>query len=349
MPSSRISRRAFTSAVAFGAAALAVPALRAQARPEKSRLLVAVDGKSGFHCLPLAVADQLGYFRAEGLDVEITDIAGSGRKLQSLPGAGLADVVSGPFEHTLELQARGQPAQAFVLQGRAPQVAVGVSLRALPEFRSVADLKGRRIGVSATGNSTNLVANAVLARAGILPDEVSFVGVGQAYGALSALRSGQIEAMSNTDPVMTTLEQRGEIRIISDTRTLKGTQEVFGGPMPAGCLYAPLEFVNKHPGSCQALANAIVHALKWLQTAGPRDIIRTVPEPYFQGDRALYLAAFSKVRESISPDGLMPDDAALTAARALVLQDAALRGDRIEPARAFTNVFARRAKEKYHA
>ena len=345
---SRISRRAFTSAVAFGAAALAVPALRAQARLEKARLHMGLDGRAGFHCLPLTVAEQLGYFRAEGLDQEITDVGGSGRKLQSLAGAGF-DVISGPFEDTLELQARGLPTQAFVLQGRAPQVAVGVSLRALPGFREVVDLKGRRIGVSAPGSSTSLVANAVLARGGLHPAEVSFVGVGQAYGALAALRSGQVEALSNTDPVMTMLEQRGEIRIISDTRTLKGTQEVFGGPMPAGCLYAPLEFVQKHPATCQALANAIVHALKWLQTAGPRDIIRTVPEPYFQGDRALYLAAFSKVRESISPDGLMPDEGTRTAARALVAQDAALRADRLDLARAFTNEFARRAKERFHA
>lgn len=345
---SRISRRAFTSAVAFGAAALAVPALCAQARPEKSRLLLAVDGRSGFHCLPLTVADQLGYFRAEGLQVEIADIAGSGRSLPSLAGAGF-DVVSGSFQHTLELQARGLATQAFVLQGRAPQVALGVSLRALPGFRTVADLKGRRIGVSAPGTSTSLVANAVLARAGIPAAEVSFVDVGQAYGALSALRSGQVEALSNTDPVMTTLEQRGEIRIISDTRTLKGTQEVFGGPMPASCLYAPLEFVQKHPVTCQALANAIVHALKWLQTAGPRDIIRTVPEPYFQGDRALYLAAFSKVRETISPDGLMPEDGVRTAVRVLQAQGAAIRAERVDASRAFTNEFARRAKERFHA
>jgi NitT/TauT family transport system substrate-binding protein len=203
--------------------------------------------------------------------------------------------------------------------------------------------------VSAPGTSTSLVANAVLARAGIPAAEVSFVDVGQAYGALSALRSGHVEALSNTDPVMTTLEQRGEIRIISDTRTLKGTQEVFGGPMPASCLYAPLEFVQKHPATCQAMANAIVHALKWLQTAGPRDIIRTVPEPYFQGDRALYLAAFSKVRETISPDGLMPDDGVRTAVRVLQAQDAAIRAERLDASRAFTNEFARRAKERFHA
>jgi NitT/TauT family transport system substrate-binding protein len=350
MQSRRISRRAFTSAAAFSAAALAVPMLRAQARPEKPRLTLAVDGKQGLDCLPLTVAEQLGYFRAEGLELEIIDIASTGRRLPSFAGVGAgADVLCGPFEHTIELHARGLPVQAFVLQGRAPQVAVGVSLRALPGFRDMADLKGHRMGVSAAGTPSSLVANAVLVRAGINVADVSFVGVGTAYSALSAMRSGQIEALSNTDPVMTALEQRGEIRLIGDTRTLKGTEDVFGGPMPASCLYAPLEFVQKNPATCQALANGVVRALKWLQTAGPRDLIRTVPEPYFQGDRALYLAAFDKVRESISPDGLITPKGARTALRAVMGLAPLARGDRVDPLRTFSNEFSLRAKGRFHA
>ncbi len=89
--------------------------------------------------------------------------------------------------------------------------------------------------------------------------------------------------MSNTDPVMTMLEQKGDVKIISDTRTLKGTHDVFGGPMPAACFYSHADFVQKNPNTCQALANAIVHGLKWLQTAGPSDIIKTVPESYLLG------------------------------------------------------------------
>jgi len=189
----------------------------------------------------------------------------------------------------------------------------------------------------------------VLSRAGLRASDVSFVGVGAEVGAITSLRTGQIDVMSNTDPVMTLLEQKGDVRIISDTRTLKGTEAVFGGPMPAGCLQAPLEFVQQHPDTCQALANAVVRALKWLQTAGPTDIIRTVPESYLLGDRALYLASFDRVREAISLDGVMSDDAAQTALRALARVDPAVIYDKIELAKTFTNSFARRAKEKFRA
>jgi NitT/TauT family transport system substrate-binding protein len=343
-----IRRRTFSTVAVLAAASVAAPALRAQPKLEKSKIAIAVGGKAAFYYLPLTISEQLGYFKAEGLEVEISDFAGGARALQAVVG-GSADVCSGAYEHTINLQSKNQLFQAFVLQGRAPQIALGVSTKTMPNYKSLADLKGKKIGVSAPGSSTNMMANLVLSRAGIKAADVSFIGVGTSAGALTALRSGQIDAISNTDPVMTMLEQKGDVKIISDTRTLKGTTEVFGGPMPAACLYAPLEFVQKNPNTCQALANAIVHGLKWLQTAGPGDIIKTVPEAYLLGDRALYLASFNKVREAISLDGILPDEGARTALKALASFDPAVKPDKIELAKTYTNEFARRAREKFKA
>jgi NitT/TauT family transport system substrate-binding protein len=262
---------------------------------------------------------------------------------------GSADVVSGAYEHTINMQSKNQHIQSIVLMGRAPQIAVAVSTKAMPRYKSLTDLRGKKIGVSAPGSSTNMVANLVLSRAGVKASEVSYVGVGTASGALAALRSGQIDAMSNTDPVMTMLEQKGDVKIISDTRTLKGTQEVFGGPMPAACFYTHTDFVKNNPNTCQALANAIVHGLKWLQTAGPSDIIKTVPESYLLGDRALYLASFNKVREAISLDGILPEEGAKTALRALASFVPSIKADKIDLSKTYTNEFARRAKERFKA
>lgn len=345
MTRTSLSRRQFTL---LAAATVAAPSLRAQGKPEKSKVAIAVGGKAAFYYLPLTISEQLGYFKAEGVDVEISDFAGGSRALQAVVG-GSADVVSGAYEHTINLQAKNQMFQSFVLQGRAPQIAMGVSAKAMPGYRGVADLKGRKIGVTAPGSSTNMVANLVLSRAGLKASDVSFIGVGTSSGALAALRSGQLDAMCNTDPVMTMLEQKGDVKIISDTRTLKGTQEVFGGPMPAACLYAPAEFVQKNPNTCQALANAIVHGLKWLQTAGPSDIIKTVPESYLLGDRALYLASFNKIREAIAIDGLLPEEGPKTALRALASFDPGVKEGKIELGKTYTNDFARRAKEKFKA
>ncbi len=348
MRSIKVSRRTFGAVAVRCAAAIALPAWCADARPERSRLVIAAGGKSSFYFLPLTIAEQLGYFRSEGLDVEISDHANGARALMAAM-SGAADLVSGAYEHTIRQQSRNLSFQSLVLHGRAPQMAMGVSSRTLPGYRSLADLKGKRIGVTAIGSSTHLMAGVVLGRSGLSMADVLFVGVGSSTAAVTALRNGQVDVMCNVEPVMTMLEQKSEVRIVHDTRTLKGTQEVFGGPMPAGCLYASSDFVQKNPGTCQALANAVVHSLKWLQTAGPSDMIKTVPESYLLGDRAMYLAAFNKIREAIAIDGLMPEEGPRTALRALAGFEPEVRADRIQLARTYTNEFARKAKDRFKA
>ncbi len=313
---------------------------------EKPKVSIAVGGKNLFYYLPLTIAEQLGYFKDEGLQVEISDFAGGAKALQALVG-GSADVVSGAYEHTINMQAKGQPITAFVLQGRAPQIVFAVSNKTMPNYKTIADLKGKKIGVTAPGSSTNMMANFVLAKGGLRPADVSFIGIGTSAGALSALRSGQIDAISNLDPLVTMLQQKNEIRVVADTRTLKDTNEVFGGPMPAATLYASESFLKKNPNTAQALTNAMVRALKWLQKAGPSDIIKVVPENYLLGDRALYLDAFMKVREAISPDGAFPEAGPKIALKTLQAFEPELAGKNIDLSKTFTNELVKKANAKY--
>ena len=187
-----------------GIAAASLPLLATAQSLEKSKVILAVGGKNLLYYLPLTIAEQMGYFKAEGLDVTIVDFAGGAKALQAVVG-GSADVVSGAFEHTVNMQFKGQPMRAFVLQGATPQIVLGVSPKTLPNFKSIADLKGKKVGVSAPGSSTNVVVNFLLAKAGLKPSDVSIVGVGTGSGAVAAMRSGQIDAMSNLDPVITLL------------------------------------------------------------------------------------------------------------------------------------------------
>ena len=291
----QVTRRNVLTAAA---AALALPALaRAQAL-EKKTVTIAVGGKNLLYYLPLTIAEQLKYFDDEGLEVSIVDFAGGAQALRAVVG-GSADVVSGAFEHTLNMQAKGQPMRAFVLQGRAPQIVLAVSTKTMPDFKSLTDLKGKKIGVTAPGSSTNIMANFVLAKAGLKPTDVSYIGVGASQGAVAAMRSGQIDALSNLDPVITILARSGDIRIVSDTRDVAEADKVFGGPMPAACLYAPVSFLEKNPNTAQALVNAIVRADKWIQAAGPGDIIKVVPEAFLLGDRAIYIDAFMAAKGAL--------------------------------------------------
>lgn len=343
--------RSFDRRTALGAAAASASLLilpqraRAQALERKS-LTIAVGGKNLLYYLPLTIAEQLKYFEAEGLDVKIVDFAGGARALQAVVG-GSAEVVSGAFEHTLNMQAKGQPMRAFVLQGRAPQIVLAVSAKTMPNYKTLADLKGKKIGVTAPGSSTNIMVNFVLAKAGIKPGEVSIVGVGAAQGAVAALRAGQIDAISNLDPVITILQRGGDIRIVSDTRDVAEADKVFGGPMPAGCLYAPTSFIDRNPNVTQALTNALVRANKWIQQAGPGDIIKAVPESFLLGDRAVYIDAFLKAKGALSPDGLIPDAGSATALRALQSVDEAMQKAKIDLKANYTNEFVKKANAKY--
>jgi NitT/TauT family transport system substrate-binding protein len=339
-------RREFLAATAAASAAVAVPSLAAAQALEKKKVTIAVGGKNLLYYLPLTIAEQLKYFEAEGLDVEIVDFAGGSRALQAVVG-GSADVVSGAFEHTLNMQFKGQPMRAFVLQGRAPQIVLAVSTKTMPNFKSVADLKGKKIGVTAPGSSTNVMANFVLAKAGVKPADVSIVGVGASSGAVAAMRSGQVDAVSNLDPVITILQRGGDIRIVSDTRDPAESERVFGGPMPAACLYAPSAFTEKNPNTAQALTNAIVRANKWIQQAGPSDVIKVVPESFLLGDRAVYIDAFLKAKNALSPDGIFPEGGSATAMRALASVDEKIAGAKLDLKANYTNEFARRANQKY--
>lgn len=339
-------RRDFLAASAVLSASLAAPAVvRAQAL-ERKKVTIAVGGKNLLYYLPLTIAEQRKYFDAEGLDVSIVDFAGGARALQAVVG-GSADVVSGAFEHTLNMQAKGQPMRAFVLQGRAPQIVLAVSNKTMANYKTLADLKGKKIGVTAPGSSTNIMANFVLAKAGLKPTDVSIVGVGAAQGAVAALRSGQIDAISNLDPVITILQRSGDIKVVSDTRDVAEADKVFGGPMPAACLYAPVSFLDKNPNVAQALTNAMVRANKWIQQAGPGEIIKSVPESYLLGDRAIYIDAFLKAKGALSPDGMFPEAGSATALRALASVDEAMQKAKLDLKANFTNDFVRKAIAKY--
>jgi len=332
--------------LAAGLAATTFPLLARALPLEKSKVTIAVGGKNLLYYLPLTIAEQLGYFKAEGLDVTIVDFAGGARALQAVVG-GSADVVSGAFEHTVNMQFKGQPMRAFVLQGLAPQIVLGINPKTMPNFQGIAELKGKKIGVTAPGSSTHIMLNFVLAKAGLRPSDVSVIGVGASNGAVAAMRSGQIDAISNLDPVITLLQRSGDLRVIVDTRKPAEAERVFGGPMPAGCLYAPQAFIDKHPQTVQALTNAMVRANRWIQQAGPSDVIKAVPESYLLGDRAVYIDGFLAAKPALSPDGMIPPKGPETAFRALASVDDKLAAAKLDLNAVYTNDFVKQAHAKY--
>lgn len=339
-------RRRFLRWTGAGLAVVGAPMVRSQTGTERNRVTVTVAGGLSLANLPLSVALHRGFFGQEGLDVDFVESLDEAQSQQAFLLGG-TELVCGPYEQTMRLQARGKPGVAFVMLARVPKVVFGISTRKHATLRALTDFRGQLVGYGGAGTTSELVARQVLSRAGLRPTEVQWQAVADAVTGLHGVRSGQLDAWCNGDPAMTQLEQRSEVRVLSDTRTLRGTAELFGGPMPGLCLYATSAFLQRNPRHAQALANAVVHALRWLQTAGPRDLVRTLPERMFLGDRAVYLAALAKNQEGFSTDGVLAEDGAWTALRHLAANDPEVRLGRIDLSQTWSGSFALRAREQF--
>src|SRR5213594_611106 len=327
--------------VIFTAALALMGAAQAQA-PEKKQITLGVGGKTALYYLPLTIAERLGHFKEQGLDVTINDFRGGAQSLQALAG-GSVDVVTGAYEHTIRMQAKGQDVRALVELGRFPGIVLGIRKDRAQAYKSPADLKDMKIGVSAPGSSTNFFVMYLMSKAGLKPADAAYIGVGIGPSAVAAMQKGEIDALSNLDPMITKLEQDGDIKVVADSRTEEGTRAIFGGSNPAAVLYLRQDFIDKNPATVQALVNALYKTLRWLDKATPEEIAATVPEEYFLGDKALYLAAVRANKPVYSRTGVIPAAGMKSAADMLLAFDDELKGANVDLAKTFDGRFVEKA------
>ena len=323
--------------IALLALALVV-ALNATEARAQTKVRLAVGGQSALYYLPLTVVDRLGYFKAEGLDVEISDLAGGSKALQALIG-GSADVVTGAFDHTIQMQAKQQPITAVVQLGRIPGFVLALVGSKAASYKGPADLKGMKIGVTAPGSSTHFMALHMMAQAGLKPDEASFIGVGSGSTAVAAAKRGEIDALVSVDPVINLLDSEKAIRIAADTRTMEGTRAVYGGPYPAAVLYLSPAYAQNNPKAVQSLTNAFVRGLKWIASHPAEDIAKAMPAEYALGNMDLFVRSIRSSIPMYSPDGRFSAEGAETALKVLREFDGGVRAAKIDLAATYTDAF----------
>jgi NitT/TauT family transport system substrate-binding protein len=324
------------------AAALTMTAGAHAQAPEKKDVKLGVGGAPALYYLPLALTDKLGHFKEQGLNVEINDFKGGSQSLTALIG-GSADVVTGAYEHTLRMQAKGQDIVAVIELGRYPGIALAVKKDRAGKIKSPADLKGAKVGVTAPGSSTNMLVWYLMAKSGLKPDDASYVGVGAGAGAVAAIQRGEIDAISNVDPVIAKLETAGEVVVIAETRTTDGATKVLGGPMSAAVLYMKRDFLNQNPNTVQALVNAFYKTLKWMEKATPEQIADNVPKEYWLGDKAGYLAAVKANLQVYSRDGTVGADSQKRSLDFLKQFDKGIAAATIDPAKTWDDRFVKKA------
>ncbi len=311
------------------------------------KVTIALAAKSSLYHLPLVLADQLGMFKAENLHIDWLE-CDSGHQAVQAALNGQAEVISGAFEHALDLQARGLNYRAFVLQGRTPQMSLGVVSRKANTMKSLAELKSVRLGISSLGSGTHWLAQHWMYKANLSAENFQFVELGaNTSNVMEAIRSGAVDGLCYVDPIMHYLEQKNELRLLTDTRTLLSSQRMFGGSMLSACLIGKAEFLQKRSDVGLILTMGVVRALQWLKTAGPSDILKMVPSTNWMGDRAIYLGALDKVRDSYSLDGVFSADALQNTWRVRASRVTSDRANWTTLGQSFTNEFALIAKRKF--
>jgi NitT/TauT family transport system substrate-binding protein len=327
-------------AVVIALLATAFPALA----QESKTVTIAVSGPPAqLYFLPVVLAKQLGYFEQAQVNVELQHFNAGSKALESVVG-GSADIVAGAYENTVRMQAKGQPMQSIVLFGRYPGNILGIAKANAATYKSPADLKGQKIGITGPGSATQTFLNLILEKAGLKPDDVSPVTVGAGAVAVAAMKRGnELYAISNLDLAITELTLSGDIVVAIDSRTAEGTRAVYGGDYASGSLYAPAAFVQRNPKNVAAIVLSMVRTLAWMKNATPEEIVAKLPADFHQGNPAVYRKALEANLPSFSPDGLMSPGAPGNVLKAMARFDPAIASAKIDMGTTYDNQFVEAA------
>jgi sulfonate transport system substrate-binding protein len=326
--------------VALFVSLLAIAACSSSEHPTTIR--VAVGGQTQFIYLPLTLADQLGYFKDEGLRVQISDLRGGSEALAALIG-GSVDIVTGFYEHTIRARAQGKHLIMVTLFDRYPGLVLMVGKQHWNEVRSIRDLVGKPVGVTAPGSSTDQLVKFILRQNDLNPQSIPVV-TGGISTMLAALEQDRVWAGVTVDPLASKLERDGIAKVLYDTRTEKGTLEIFGGPWPAGGFYTTVDFVQQHRPAVQSMVNAGVRALRYLREHSAEEVAAMMPESFWAGDRDQYVASLRGNLSMYSSDGLMPQDGPPNVLKTLLLVDEKIAGAKIDLMETYDNTFVQNAR-----
>ncbi len=312
---------------------------------QQMKATIAIGGAACLCYLPTVLAKHLGEYEKAGVNVDMVDFKGGSQALTAVLG-GSADVVSGYFDHCVNLAAKGQHMQAFVVYDRYPGLALVVAPKNTAAIKSVKDLAGKRVGVSAPGSSTDYFVKYLLKKNGVDPNSVGIIGIGLGATAVAAMEQGSVDVAVMLDPAVTLLQgKHKDLRILSDTRTQKDTIDVFGGEYPGGALYTRADWIEKNPKVAQALTQAIINTLKFIHSNSPETIMSKMPAELVGADKALYLAALKNTLPMYSTTGLMDPKGAKAVLDVFSQSSPAVAKANIDLSKTYTNRFVEAAQK----
>jgi NitT/TauT family transport system substrate-binding protein len=339
-----VVRKMLTAGGAIAAAAaLAAGCGSGGSSGDGSTVKIMVGGLDKQIYLPAMLAERLGYFKQQGLDVQLSDEPAGVEAANQLL-AGKVDGVIGFYDHTLDLQGKGRQTESVVqllrLPGEAEMCRTGVA----SEVTSPADWSGRKLGVTGLGSSTYFLTQYLAQHSGVPTHKITPVAVKAGPTFVAAIKQKAIDCGMTTEPTITAVQEQNLGKPLIDMRTLEGTTQALGGVYPSSSLYMRNDWVTSHSATVQKLANALVKTLHWIQTHSAQQIADKMPAGYYAGvGKAQYVRALQAQKGIFSPDGVMPQGGPETVLRVLSSFDPAVKGKDIDLSKTYTTQFVQKA------
>lgn len=307
------------------------------------KVKIMVGGLDKVIYLPAMLTQRLGYFEDEGVDVQLlTEPAGVQAETALVSGDVQGTV--GFYDHTLDLQVKGKQVESVVQFSQAPGEVEIVSNKAAGDISTAKDFKGKKLGVTGIGSSTDFLTKYLAVNSGVQTSQFTPVAVGAGQTFISALQQGSIEGGMTTDPTVATILDKKLGKVLIDMRTPEGSKAALGGLYPSSSLYMQTGWVNSHKDTVQKLANAFVKTLKWMSTHSADEIAAKMPSDYAQGGGTkLYAQAIKSTLPMFTTDGVMPADGPATVERVLKSFNPNLKNAKVDLDKTYTTEFVKKA------
>ncbi len=252
--------------------------------------------------LPWSVALGQKYFEEQGLEPKGFNFDTGGKSIAALIG-GSADFAANALEHAIKAKVQGKDLVYVFSSTRLPGFGLVVASSQKGEIKSVADLKGKPVGVSGIGVASHVLLDYMLKKNGVDPKDVKVIAVGLSTMP-PALEGGKIVAGMAGEPFFGRLVAKGVGFSLGNMSTLKDTQAILGGEYAfSGAITRP-DVIQKRPHVVQKVVTALVKASHFIQTRTPEEIAAAIPQDLV-GDRAQYVETLKSSREIFAPTGLV--------------------------------------------
>ena len=289
--------------------------------------------------LPFEVARQRGYFREEGMDVNLIYMRGGPPAITALLAKQL-DFIGTPIDLVVRATDEGKPLMMVTSTSRLPFFALITAPGQAETVQAIADLKGKKVGIGAVGSTDDLLLRYLLVQNGLKAEDVEAIPLGP--NLFEQLMSGQVDAGMVQEPSLTLGTQRGS-RVLVNFMDLKDSQEKLGGPYQFMGLNTRPD-VLQDPAKVEqlkGLSRGLIRGNQWILENPGAEIVKFAPEELVSGsNREVFAAALDRHKADLYPaDGLLNAE---SVARVIDVQRKAglmAPGKEFPPERVFTNQY----------